>query len=213
MTEAVWRLCLRRINHLNSEHPVQHTTGQDRQPLKSTMFGAVCFAEVPDSVEAAPRFVPAAFLRYEYASRAPLVLFQTEKEDGTELKVFRAKSIKVPSKIVFAVDEDKQEIPLPMPKSGPPKAWLDKYGRTLNCYACGLVSLHGGVHSAECKRRYRTWVEQERHKQSESLSRELPAPLALKGDDGPSSRPDHPTGGRRATQKSPPVVSSRRSRG
>ena len=154
------------------------------------------------------------------------------KLDGEELKAFRAKSMKILSKMVFAVDlcpfllenaledgrkdrqssfdpiEDKHENPIPMPKTGPPKAWLEKYGRTPNCSACGRVSLHGRVHSAAYKARYRTWLEQERQKQSEFLSRELPAPLALKGADEPSSRPDHPTGGRRATQKSPPVVSS-----
>ena len=44
-----------------------------------------------------------------------------------------------------------------------------------------VFRLHGRVHSAACKARYRTWLEQERQKQSEALSRELPAPLALKG--------------------------------
>ena len=209
--------------------PAQHVTGQDRQPLKSTMFGAVCFAEVPDSVDVRSRFVPASFLGYEYGSRAPVVCC---KLDGEEVKVFRAKSIKVLTKVVFAVDlcpflldtveesgkdrqssfdplEDKYENPIPMPKTGPPKAWLEKYGRTPNCYACGRVSLHGRVHSAACKARYRTWLEQERQNQSEAHSSEIPEPSGIRGHDGPpSALSEHPTGGRRATQKSPPVVST-----
>ena len=212
--------------------PSQHVVGQDRQPFKSSMLGAVVFAEVPDSVQSpsGSRFIPAAFLGYEFASRAPLVSGKVGQPGETSVKVFRAKSIKVLSKIVYAVDfcpfllkinEEgqgrrsdfdptvdsgtgfKERAPLSMPKSGPPKAWLDRFGRTENCYACKQSALHGRVHSARCKRRYETWLREQRQQEENQPGFE-PAPRP-EGSSAPSVA-SHPTGYRRASQKQPPVA-------
>lgn len=48
--------------------PLELVVGQTRQPVQSTMLGALCYAEVPESVvvPAASRFTPACFLGPEW---------------------------------------------------------------------------------------------------------------------------------------------------
>ena len=56
--------------------PLELVVGQSRQPVQSTILGALCYAEVPESVvvPAASRFTPACFLGLEYGSKSPLSL-------------------------------------------------------------------------------------------------------------------------------------------
>ena len=52
-----------------------------------------------------------------------------------------------------------------VPASGPPKKWLLENGFTPDCSACGHISKsgvsHGRVHNANCRKRYRKYLEDE----------------------------------------------------
>ena len=190
-----------------SRTPHQHVIGQDRPSPVTGFLGSVLFAEVPDSVESpsGSRFVVAAYLGYEYSSKACLVSGKVGPENA--LKVFKAKSIRLLNKIRLAVelcpflfseppqpgegpsiDQQIHEDPDPnlklmppsMPKSGPPKEWLDRHGRTEGCSACRSVKLHGRAHSVKCKRRYLDWERLQRES-STSISGSQPVsqPLEL----------------------------------
>ena len=190
--------------------PMQIVCGQDRQPPTSNLLGAIVFAEVPDSVESpsGSRFVVAAFLGYEYASKGCMVSGKVGAENAP--KVFRAKSIRILNKLKFSCElcdflltnealdggpspsADQQVFDDPelklrpdaMPKTGPPKAWLVQHGRTPGCYACENKTLHGRVHSAKCKKRY---LDAQAAKDSIPLS----APVEAENPNVyPRSRPD-----------------------
>jgi len=162
-------------------------------------------AEVPNSVESpsGSRFVVAAYLGYEYSSKACLVSGKAGLENA--LKVFKAKSIRLLNKIKLAVelcpfffseppqpgegpsidqqiheDPDLKLMPPSMPKSGPRKEWLDRHGRTEGCSACRSVKLHGRAHSVKCKRRYLDWERLQRESPSSiSGSQPVRQPLEL----------------------------------
>lgn len=174
--------------------PLELVIGQSRQPVLTTMLGAMCYAEVPDSVEvpAATRFTPACFLGPEYGSKSPLVVAATGSPDNIVMKIFKAKSVKILNQVSFevgycpwllerldnpdsqlaiadrpedgVVKHDKQSFTYPMPKTGPPKTRLIEFGRTPNCNACSYDKLHGRVHNKKCKARYLKWQQEQRNK-------------------------------------------------
>ena len=127
------------------------------------------------------------------------------------MKIFKAKSVKILNKVIFeyrycpwlfvqidkppddkqlAIEDDevvnpnKNEFQYPMPKTGPPKAWLDEFGRTPGCSACSHDKLHGRVYNKTCKNRYLAWQKSQREsteittidfeKQPSSLRKDLP---------------------------------------
>ena len=84
--------------------PLELAIGQSRNPPTACLIGSTCYAEVPESVEvyAQSRFVPAAYLGPELGSRRILVSAIVGNDPPLQqLRVFRAKSIKTLSKVVF----------------------------------------------------------------------------------------------------------------
>ena len=111
------------------------------------------------------------------------------------MKIFKAKSVKNLNKVIFedrycpwlltkidrppddkpleikddeeALKPNKDEFQYPMPKSGPPKSWLDEFGRTPGCTACSNEKLHGRHHNKGCKARYLAWQKSQREESTE----------------------------------------------
>ena len=123
-----------------------------------------------------------------------------------ELRKFRARTVRVMNKIVFDVRlnpaltqapvsplppavrlEDARPLPLPIRPSGPPADWVKVHDRAPGCNGCSQKSFGKRQHNAECKRRYKTWVESQ---QAEIDKAEPSTPVAP-----PFS--EHPTGRRR----------------
>ena len=206
--------------------PMQLVIGQDRRPLQTAALGSIVHAECPDSIDspADTRFIHAAYLGPEYGSRASLVCGIIGVP--LEPKIFRAKSIKVLNKVLYEmqlcpfllrrvgsspseavaleVDKDIVAVPAKMPVSGPTKDWLTAHGRTAGCSACRNVKLHGRTHSAECKRRYLQWYDEQFRKDKASRNRDSHSPSPHEVD--LTKEPMyHPTGGRRYDDKRPPV--------
>ncbi len=63
---------------------------------------------------------------------------------------------------------DEPPLPMTVPTSGPPRAWIDTHGVTPGCYACdGILNkgtARGRVHNRECKNRYKAWLEEQAEK-------------------------------------------------
>ena len=169
--------------HGGSATPTEIVTGRKAAVLVNSALGSTVFAEVPNSVETpeGTRWIPAAFLGYQYGSRACLVSGIVGTVENLHVKVFQAKSIRSLNKIVFETSyapsllfrlpekaapaepmsqapQDLRIEPATMPKAGPPINWIRTHGRTKDCYAC---SNSKGVHSKTCKERYLKWSKEQ----------------------------------------------------
>ena len=71
------------------------------------------------------------------------------------------------------VDDELTVLPLSLTEDGnPPKEWLLVHGRTRRCLACERGMFHGVKHSVTCRKRHRTWLEEQRKNQPAAAGRQ-----------------------------------------
>ena len=222
-----WTLNQFRRPHGGSKTPHEILTGHTRTKPTCSMFGALVFCEVPQSVQtpANSRWIVGAFLGAENGEQGIKVCSECVDSDGTlKVKVFTAKTVRAMNRLLYDIrlcpqfliplsdayvprlDEPIQTMPTPqsMPKTGPPAAWLKENGKTDGCYGC-----HGGtgfgkrVHSVACRKRYQEWLKQQQTK-SDSHRQDVESVQLGKPLDAPPKA--HPTGKIRYNTKRPAAV-------
>ena len=187
--------------------------GQSRSHPPCTLFGALCFAEVPISISspAGSRWVVGSFVGGTYGEIGQSVYAYCMVRGDVTLKRFKARSIRVMNKIMYDMRlspmllqvktsplppgqqlEDARPLPLPIRASGPPADWLKRHGRTKDCRGCMGPSFGKRQHSMACKRRYQDWLEEQDKK--------------LRVEPPPIDPSTHPTGAKRYPSKQPGYV-------
>jgi hypothetical protein len=224
---VAWTLNQFRRPHGGSKTPHEILTGHSRTRPTCSMFGALVFCEVPQSVQtpANSRWVVGAFLGAEHGEHGIKVSAQCVDSDGSlQVKTFVAKTVRAMNRLLFdarlcpqfliplsdayvpRLDEPIQTMPTPqtMPKTGPPASWLKENGKTDKCYGC-----HGGpgfgkrVHSVACRRRYQDWLKKQQMK-SDSHRQDVETIQLGKPQGGQADA--HPTGRVRYNSKRPAAV-------